>query len=107
MLSRPVHSFAYPFGYYNRRVRDQAVAAGYTSACAVDNVVGTARSDRFALPRIAILAGTTVEQLTTLVRSAPAHPARPRQRTLQLGWRLYRRARRRGRRGARSRAAHP
>jgi O-antigen biosynthesis protein len=109
LLGRPIRSFAYPFGYYNRRVRAHTIAAGYTSACAVDNVVGSSRSDRYALPRIAVLSGTTVEQFAALVRGAPTHPARPKQRAVQLGWRLYRRARPRRERasGVRVGTAHP
>jgi len=68
-----VHSFAYPFGYYSRPIREMVEEAGYRSACAVHDLVGTARDDRFAVPRLTVNAGTDVAGLAELLgREAPS-----------------------------------
>ena len=54
-LGLPVHSFAYPFGHYDRRVRDQVQSANFYSACAVTPALSTPSDDLFALSRIMIL----------------------------------------------------
>ena len=58
-LSRPVRALAYPYGYSSARVRREAQALGYDGACAVGNVMLTARHDPFAVPRLTVRAGTT------------------------------------------------
>jgi peptidoglycan/xylan/chitin deacetylase (PgdA/CDA1 family) len=49
-----VNSFAYPFGYYTRAVRDAVVGAGYQSACAVGYAGSGHDDDRFALRRFIV-----------------------------------------------------
>jgi peptidoglycan/xylan/chitin deacetylase (PgdA/CDA1 family) len=50
-LGRPVSSFAYPFGRYDRRVRD-VVRRHFTSACSDTLGLATARSDPYGLERV-------------------------------------------------------
>jgi peptidoglycan/xylan/chitin deacetylase (PgdA/CDA1 family) len=50
-LGVDIKSFAYPYGYYSKSVRDLVVSAGYTSACAVRYAISPPDDDRFALCR--------------------------------------------------------
>ena len=51
-LGRPCRHLAYPYGEQDARVRSAARRAGYDAAFAVDP--GRGRSDRFAVPRLAV-----------------------------------------------------
>jgi peptidoglycan/xylan/chitin deacetylase (PgdA/CDA1 family) len=53
-LGIEVHSFAYPFGYYNRQTRQAVVSAGYSSACALHYAFSPPDDDPFALRRTLI-----------------------------------------------------
>lgn len=50
-LGLAVRSFAYPFGYYDQRVRALIIEAGYESACAVRYGLSGPDDDLFALRR--------------------------------------------------------
>jgi peptidoglycan/xylan/chitin deacetylase (PgdA/CDA1 family) len=52
-LGRPCRFLAYPFGHYDRRVRDAAEAAGYTAAFALRPHERRA-GDQFAVPRVGV-----------------------------------------------------
>ncbi len=105
-LQRPVTSFAYPHGCHSRRVREQVIEAGYSSATAVRHAMSSPEDDLFALARVMVLADTTTEDLAKLLagEGIPQAPYRPRTRTAL--WRVARRTRRvlvpahRGRRAA-------
>jgi len=49
-----VECFAYPGGFWDERVRDEVVHAGYSNARTIDFGWVTPDSDRFALPCIGI-----------------------------------------------------
>lgn len=51
-LGRPVTSFAYPFGKYDRNVLEHTRAAGLRCACTVYEDIATTKSDPFQIPRI-------------------------------------------------------
>lgn len=53
-LGIQVSSFAYPFGYYNARVRQTVQAIGFSSACAIKGVLSSLHDDPYALARLAI-----------------------------------------------------
>lgn len=53
-LGLPVRSFAYPYGRYDRRVRDAVAAAGYQSACTMNSWAATPRSPLLELPRTSV-----------------------------------------------------
>jgi peptidoglycan/xylan/chitin deacetylase (PgdA/CDA1 family) len=90
-LGHHVASFAYPHGYSSRRVREAVAAAGFTSACAVKHALSGPGDDRYALGRIVVDAGTTVEALEGMLRGVGLRVA-PRDRARVAGWRLLRRA---------------
>jgi peptidoglycan/xylan/chitin deacetylase (PgdA/CDA1 family) len=54
-LGLPVTTFAYPYGRYDRRVRDAVAAAGYRGACTMNSWAATAGSHALELPRTAVL----------------------------------------------------
>jgi peptidoglycan/xylan/chitin deacetylase (PgdA/CDA1 family) len=56
-LGQAVSSFAYPFGHFDRRVRELVQAAGFSSACAVTPRLSPTADDPFALPRVMVHGG--------------------------------------------------
>jgi peptidoglycan/xylan/chitin deacetylase (PgdA/CDA1 family) len=53
-LGTPVTSFAYPYGRYDRRVRDAVAAAGYRAACTMNSWAATPASPPLELPRTTV-----------------------------------------------------
>lgn len=94
ILSSPVSSFAYPHGAYDRRVRREVAAQGYASAAAVKNALSNPTDDPFALARVTIGAGTSIEYVKRLTegRGAPSVPRGTKIRT--RAYRTIRRVRR-------------
>lgn len=72
-LGGSVEAFAYPYGFFNLRVRRMVREAGYTSACAVLYGPSALADDRFALARQIVLPGTTPAAFATLLQ-APIGP---------------------------------
>ena len=66
-LGRSVSSFAYPYGYYTATLRQQIREAVYTSACAVKHGMSSEKSDPFALPRLMVGAGTSLDALASIL----------------------------------------
>ena len=66
-LGQQIDSFAYPYGFYSKAVRDLVVAAGYRSACAVRYATSHAHDDGFALSRHIIRHDMTLSQLGHLL----------------------------------------
>ncbi|HXL91308.1 MAG TPA: polysaccharide deacetylase family protein [Streptosporangiaceae bacterium] len=62
-LGLPVATFAYPYGRYDRRVRDAVAAAGYRGACTMNSWAATAGSHALELPRTAVLHYMDAEML--------------------------------------------
>lgn len=53
-LGTPVTSFAYPYGRYDRRVRDAVAAAGFRAACTMNSWAPTPSSPSLELPRTTV-----------------------------------------------------
>lgn len=88
----PVDSFAYPHGYYTRRVKWEVERAGFRAACAVKNALSSPVDDRFAIARAIVPGGTTVEGLDAILRGE-AVPREAKPRPLRRhAWRAARRA---------------
>jgi peptidoglycan/xylan/chitin deacetylase (PgdA/CDA1 family) len=66
-LGQQVWSFAYPYGYYIARVKQQVKEAGYTSACAVKYSLSDVTGDPFALARQMVAADTDIDALEVLL----------------------------------------
>jgi peptidoglycan/xylan/chitin deacetylase (PgdA/CDA1 family) len=74
-LGLPVRSFAYPYGRYDRRVRDAVAAAGYRGACTMNSWAATTASHAFELPRTAVF--HYMDPVDLAARLAASHdPAR-------------------------------
>ena len=85
-------SFAYPFGYYNRACRKSLAEAGYTSACAVHYQPSPIDEDPFALSRLIVPAGISLEEFKAILNGRAAsnsHFVRIRS----VIWRAYRQLR--------------
>jgi peptidoglycan/xylan/chitin deacetylase (PgdA/CDA1 family) len=109
VTGRRVRSFAYPYGYYNRRVRAAVMSAGYRYACGTGHEAAWPGADLFALPRLLVYAGTDVSELQTLL-ARPASAGRHKiERAKQTAWRVSRRISRSdgGRGGASASAVAP
>jgi peptidoglycan/xylan/chitin deacetylase (PgdA/CDA1 family) len=88
----PVTSFAYPHGYYTRRVQRLVADAGFSAACGVKDALSTSDDDRFALARVVVRGGTGVDRLARVLRGEDT-PVVHGKRTLRRGaWRALRRA---------------
>ena len=87
----PVASFAYPYGYYRRRLQRQVADAGFSSACSVKNALSSPEDDRFAIARAIVAGGTSVDDLARIIRGEGIEVG-PGARTLRRGaWRAARR----------------
>ena len=75
-LDCKIRTFAYPFGFHSRRVRD-AARKSYAAACEVGNRVCDSDSDRYALPRCSVTDTTSTSELALLLqrRSGRRHVA--------------------------------
>ncbi|MEW6517483.1 MAG: polysaccharide deacetylase family protein [candidate division FCPU426 bacterium] len=60
MLGAPVLSFSYPFGEWDRRVRDAVAGAGYWTACATSPQTASVTADLLALRRVYVKAGDSL-----------------------------------------------
>ena len=75
-------ALAYPYGEWNRDVAAAAEAAGYEAAFAIEAGVITRDSDRYALPRVEVLAEDTPFRLRVKLATA-GWPGRRRRRVLR------------------------
>ncbi len=80
-LGVAVRSFAYPYGHYQRRVRDAVAAAGYASACTMNSWAATAGDHPLELPRTAVFDDTDAADLATRVAASRSRARRAALRT--------------------------
>jgi peptidoglycan/xylan/chitin deacetylase (PgdA/CDA1 family) len=90
ILGRQVASFAYPFGYHSRAVRQQVVDAGFTSACAVRQALSGPGDDVFALARVLVPGDLTAGELARILDAATVPRARAGERLRTKAWRAAR-----------------
>jgi peptidoglycan/xylan/chitin deacetylase (PgdA/CDA1 family) len=95
ILGRPVSSFAYPHGAYDRRVRAGVIAAGYRSAAAVKNAISHSADDPFAIARWTVTATTSRERITEVLEGGGVPLAWARERLRTRAARTVRRQRHR------------
>ncbi len=69
-------TFAYPLGGYDPSVRQLVISAGYSSACAVRDVLSHPADDRFALARLTVEANTPDSRLLAWLEGV-GRPAPP------------------------------
>ena len=90
-LQREVATFAYPFGFHNRRTRRAVHAEGYRSACAVGQTTANAVSDPYALPRFTVTRDTDLARLAYLLKDHAGLRDRASSEVKRLAWRQWRR----------------
>jgi peptidoglycan/xylan/chitin deacetylase (PgdA/CDA1 family) len=99
LIQLTVHSFAYPHGAYDERVRSAVIDAGYASAAAVKNALSHAADDPFAIARWTVTSGTPPSRISQVLEGKAVPLAWRHER---LRTRAYRTARRRRYRLAKS-----
>ncbi|AYN43919.1 polysaccharide deacetylase family protein [Streptomyces dangxiongensis] len=92
-LGAPPVSFAYPYGYSSRRVRQAVHAAGYAQALAVGNALARRRQGPYALRRVTVRRGTGAEEFGRLLEGRDLARHFAGDRVLTKGYALVRRAR--------------
>ncbi|MFF9015662.1 polysaccharide deacetylase family protein [Streptomyces sp. NPDC014870] len=92
-LGRAPVSFAYPYGYSDRRVRRTVRAAGYAQALAVGNGVARRRQGPYALERLTVRRSTGIEEFARLVEGRAIGRTFAADRVLTKGYAVVRRAR--------------
>ncbi|MEU9333693.1 polysaccharide deacetylase family protein [Streptomyces sp. NPDC048290] len=102
-LGTPPASFAYPYGYSDRRVREEVRAAGYAQALAVGNALAARRQGPYALRRVTVRRGTGDEEFERLLDGRSLARTFARDRALTKGYAVVRRARQVRRKATRSR----
>ncbi|MER6672813.1 polysaccharide deacetylase family protein [Streptomyces sp. NPDC000983] len=91
-------SFAYPYGYSDRRVRQAVHRAGFAQSLAVGNALADPRQGPLALRRLTVRRGTGLREFTRLVEGRAVGRTFAVDRTLTKGYALVRGSRRLARR---------
>ncbi|MFD9510823.1 polysaccharide deacetylase family protein [Streptomyces mirabilis] len=100
--SRPA-SFAYPYGYSSRRVRQVVRETGFAQSLAVGNGLARRRQGPYALQRVTVRRTTGIEEFERLVEGRAITRNFVRDRALTKGYAMVRRARQVRRKAIRSR----
>ncbi|GGT41294.1 hypothetical protein GCM10010271_51630 [Streptomyces kurssanovii] len=87
-------SFAYPYGYSDRRVRGAVRAAGFAQSLAVGNALAARRQGPYALRRLTVRRGTGPAEFEQLVEGRALVRSFAKDRALTKGYAVVRRARR-------------
>ncbi len=66
-LGQEVSSLSYPYGYYTAAVQRLVREAEFTSACAVKHALTTETTDLFALARLMVKAGMSMDDFAALL----------------------------------------
>lgn len=96
-LGRTPVSFAYPFGYSSRRVRQAVRETGYAQALAVGNGLARRAQGPYALRRLTVRRSTDTAEFERLLDGRALTRTFARDRALTKGYAVVRRARRAGR----------
>ncbi|MEU5423388.1 polysaccharide deacetylase family protein [Streptomyces sp. NPDC001407] len=92
-LGRSPVSFAYPYGYSDRRVRRTVRAAGFSVSLAVGNTLAARPQGPYALERVTVRRSTGLGEFARLVEGRSLGRLFVRDRTLTKGYAIYRRTR--------------
>ncbi|MDT9696203.1 polysaccharide deacetylase family protein [Streptomyces sp. P17] len=96
-------SFAYPYGYSSRRVRETVRETGYAQALAVGNGLARRRQGPYALRRVTVRRSTGAEEFQRLVEGRAITRTFARDLALTKGYAMVRRARQVRRKAIRTR----
>ncbi|MEV1050617.1 polysaccharide deacetylase family protein [Streptomyces sp. NPDC049887] len=87
-------SFAYPYGYSSRRVRQAVRAAGFAQSLAVGNALARRRQGPYALERVTVRRSTDAAEFERLVEGRGLALGFAGDRALTKGYAVVRRTRR-------------
>jgi peptidoglycan/xylan/chitin deacetylase (PgdA/CDA1 family) len=73
----PVNWFCYPSGHYNTTVIAEVKAAGYVGSTTVVPGWASPRDDRYRLPRLRVLGGTSPQALLSEIAAIRSNPSPP------------------------------
>ncbi|WP_406009833.1 polysaccharide deacetylase family protein [Streptomyces sp. NBC_00637] len=93
-LGTPLASFAYPYGYSNRRVRGAVREHGFAQAVAVGNSLAHRAQGPYALRRVTVRRGTDTAEFERLVEGRAIGRTFARDRALTKGYAMVRGTRR-------------
>jgi peptidoglycan/xylan/chitin deacetylase (PgdA/CDA1 family) len=96
-------SFAYPYGYSDRRVRQAVREAGFAQALAVGNALAQRRQGPYALRRVTVRRSTAIDEFARLVEGRSIARTFARDRVLTKGYAMVRRTRQLRRKAIRDR----
>ncbi|MDJ0464568.1 polysaccharide deacetylase family protein [Streptomyces sp. H27-C3] len=102
-LGNPPASFAYPYGYSSRRVRQAVREAGFSQSLAVGNALAERCQGPYSLRRVTVQRSTGIEEFEQLVEGRSIARIFARDRALTKGYAVVRRARAAGRKVSRTR----
>ncbi|MFF7716549.1 polysaccharide deacetylase family protein [Streptomyces sp. NPDC007988] len=86
-------SFAYPYGYSSRRVRQAVRAAGFAQSLAVGNALARRRQGPYALERVTVRRSTGIDAFARLTEGRRVARDFARDRALTKGYAVVRRTR--------------
>ncbi|GAA0456438.1 polysaccharide deacetylase family protein [Streptomyces sp. NPDC046215] len=92
-LGRAPVSFAYPYGYSDRRVRRAVGSAGFGVSLAVGNALASRPQGPYALERVTVRRSTALHEFERLVEGRGLGRLFIRDRALTKGYAVVRRAR--------------
>lgn len=95
LLGGDVATFAYPHGAHGPRVLRATIEAGYESAAAVKNAISHPGDDVYAVARWTVLALHDADDLRAVLSGTRGVPAWSGEKLRTVGFRSYRRMRRR------------
>lgn len=90
ILGDEVRSFAYPHGYYNKKVRELVIDIGFSSACGVKHAISHPNDDRYAMARIIVKSHVTADGLKRLLKGDGLSKIEKGEKLKTKVWRLYR-----------------
>ncbi len=92
-LGRAPVSFAYPYGYSSRRVRQTVRETGYAQALAVGNGLAQRAQGPYALRRVTVRRSTGAEEFERVIEGRAIARTFAGDRALTKGYAVVRRAR--------------
>jgi len=91
-LGIPVRGVAYPFGYFNAKVKEATREAGYDYGCAVTNSLIDCDFDLFALPRLTVRRSTGIDAFAKMASAGNVRGVLFKDRMMSRGWAAVRRS---------------
>jgi peptidoglycan/xylan/chitin deacetylase (PgdA/CDA1 family) len=89
-LGSPINTFAFPHGYYTKRLISTVKESGFSSCCIVGNSIATSESDVFKLPRLNVNNGFSLAVINSSEDNHVYRAEKVWREIRRRGWRLAR-----------------